>query len=299
MEKLKNQIAYFLKRYSKTDKPLLVLLGPTASGKTALSLEIAAEYNGEIISADSRQVYTYMDIGTDKILEPERRGIPHFLIDVTSPTERFTVADFKRLAEAKIEEILGRGKLPVLCGGTGLYIRSITENFDIPAENLEKRGELKKELDEKGSEALHEKLAQLDPENAAKISPKNGRYILRALEIFYATGQPKHAARLPSPYRILQIGLAPAREVLFERIHRRVDRQLERGLVEEVKSLLDKGFSPELPALQTLGYREIIAFLKGKGSLAAASELIKKNTRNFAKRQMTWFKKDKDVIILS
>lgn len=275
---------------------VLVILGPTASGKTALSLKIAGELNGEVISADSRQVYRGMDIGTDKILEGERRGIPHHLIDVAKPSDRFTVADFKKLAEEKIEEILARGRLPILCGGTGLYLRSITENFQIPPENPDFRRFLRQELEEKGATALHKKLAEVDPESAQKISPNNIPYLTRALEIFHTTGRPKQAARLPSPYRILQIGLNPPREVLFERIHRRVDSQLERGLVGEVKSLLAQGYSPNLAALKTLGYREIIEHMNGKISLNEAADLIKKNTRNFAKRQMTWFKKDKNVM---
>lgn len=280
-------------------KPLLVLLGPTASGKTALSLEIAKQFGGEIISADSRQVYKYMDIGTDKIPPEAQQGIPHYLIDIVEPDERFTVADFKKLAVEKIEEIEKCGKLSMLVGGTGLYIRSITQNFAIPLENPLLRQQLLKELEEKGPQALHEKLAQLDPENAAKISPNNAPYIVRALEIFMTTGKPKIDRKTPSPYQILQIGLNPLREILFKRIEKRVDEQINRGLTDEVKKLLQMGYPKDLPSMRTLGYREIVQYLEGKISLEQAVELIKQNTRNFAKHQMVWFKKDEDVVWVS
>lgn len=287
----------FLQKTSQTgEKPLLVLLGPTASGKTALSLELAKEFGGEIISADSRQVYIGMDIGTDKIPEEKREGIPHFLLNIVNPDERFTVADFKKLAEEKIEEILQRGHLPILVGGTGLYIRAITENFSFPKEDPVLREKLNEELARQGVDLLYEKLKKLDPENAAKIHPKNGRYIVRALEIFYTTGMPKKALREAPKWKILQIGLRPPLESLFERIHARVNSQIERGLIDETKVLLAKGYSKNLPSMNSLGYNEMIQYLEGNLSLEDAAQLLKKNTCAFAKRQMTWFKKDTDVI---
>lgn len=276
-------------------KPLIVILGPTASGKTALSLELAQQFNGEIISADSRQVYRHMDIGTDKISQESRRGILHHLLDIVNPDERFTVADFKARAEAVIDDILARGKLPILVGGTGLYIRAITENFEIPPENPQLRAQLMEELKKIGLDALYEKLQKLDPAAAEKIHPKNIRYIVRALEIFMATGKPKNDIKKTPEYRCLQIGLSWPREALFERIHRRIDEQIERGLIDETKKLLALGYSKNLPSINTLGYKEMMAHLEGALSLDDARELIKKNTRNFAKRQMAWFKRDKGV----
>lgn len=293
----KGLIEDFLNKCREGEKPpLLVILGPTASGKTALSLELAREFNGEIVSADSRQIYRGMDIGTDKISETARGGIPHHLIDVANPDERFTVANFKKLAEEKIDGIYGRGKLPMLVGGTGLYIRAITENFSIPPENPELRGGLYKELKRYGAEALHKKLQEVDPENAAKISPKNIPYIVRALEIFHITGKPKSAQKNPPKYRCLLLGMRRDLPILFERIHRRIDAQIESGLIEETQKLLAAGYSKNLGAMNSLGYQEIIEYLEGKISLDAARELLKKNTRNFAKRQMTWFKKDKGIV---
>lgn len=277
-------------------KPLIVILGPTASGKTALSLEIAQQFNGEIISADSRQVYRHMDIGTDKIPPEARQGMPHYLLDVANPDERFTVADFKAQAEIAIDDILARGKLPILAGGTGLYIRAITENFDIPPEDREVRAQLIKELKKTGPEKLHEKLKKLDPLTAAKIHPKNAPYIVRALEIIMLTGHPKNDAKNTPKYQCLQLGLSWPRETLFERIHRRIDEQIERGLVGETKKLLQLGYSKNLPSMNTLGYKEMTAHLDGASTLDEARELLKKNTRNFAKRQMAWFKKDKGII---
>lgn len=294
---LLERIEDFLKDcMEKGGKPLLVLLGPTASGKTALSIEIAKKFNGEIISSDSRQVYRYMNIGTDKIPEEKRDGIPHHLIDVVNPDERFTVADFKKLAEEKIEEILSRGHLPMLVGGTGLYIRTITENFSIPPENPEIRSELLKELEDHGINILYEKLHKFDPKSAAKIHSKNARYIIRALEIVITTGAPKPDRKELPRWHVLQIGRNPPHEILFERIHRRVNEQIDRGLVEETKKLLEMGYAKNLPSMSSLGYSEIIQYLEGNLTLDDAKELLKKNTRNFAKRQIVWFKRDREVV---
>lgn len=288
-------IKNFLGNYS-SEKPLLVLLGPTASGKTALSLELAKQYNGEIISADSRQVYRFMDIGTDKIPPGKREGIPHHLIDVVNPNERFTVADFKRLAEEKIDDILRRGKLPMLAGGTGLYIEVVTKNFSLPPENQKIRAELFEELNKDGAEALFERLKTVDPETASKISPQNIPYLIRALEIYHITGHPKNDQRNPPRYHCLKVGLNPPRELLFQRILERVDAQIKNGLLEETKNLLAKGYARTLPSMRSLGYSEMSAHLEGEISLEEAAELLKRNTRNFAKRQMVWFKRDVEII---
>ncbi|MEK7523554.1 MAG: tRNA (adenosine(37)-N6)-dimethylallyltransferase MiaA [Patescibacteria group bacterium] len=276
-------------------KPLLVILGPTASGKTALSLKLARQFDGEIISADSRQVYKHMDIGTDKIPTSKREGVAHHLLDVAEPSERFTVADFKRLAEEKIEEILARGKLPMLVGGTGLYLRAVTENFLLPPKSEVIQKEMEKELKIHGAEALHKKLAELDPKSAKKIHVNNLPYVMRALEIALITGRPKDDQQAAPRYRCLKIGLNWPREELFQRIHERIDEQFKNGLLQETQKLLEMGLSRSLSSMRSLGYREAAAHLAGEISQDDAHELLKKNTRNYAKRQMTWFRKETDI----
>lgn len=282
-------------------KPLLLILGPTASGKTALSLEIAREFGGEIISADSRQIYKRMDIGTDKIPFDKREGIPHHLIDVVEPDERFTAADFKLLAEEKIEEILARGRLPMLVGGTGLYIRIVVQNFALPKENPAVREKLTRELEKFGKEFLYEKLKKLDPDSAAKIHKNNVPYVMRALEILEETGKPKHDRQMAPKYECLLIGLFLPKEKLFERINARAENQIKRGLVEETRELLKTserkcGCGKSCAFENCIGYKEISQYLKGSLSLDEALEILKKNTRNFAKRQMTWFKKEPGIL---
>lgn len=295
MEAVKQSIKNFLQK-NYFENPLIVLLGPTASGKTALSLKLAREFNGEIVSADSRQVYLGLTIGTDKILESEREGIPHHLIDVTDPDKRFTVSDFKKMAEEKIDDILARGRIPFLVGGTGLYIRAVTDNFQIPEtkENFDVRNRLEKEVQEKGSEFLYERLQKVDPESAQKISKNNPRYIIRALEIYELTGRKKYDQKGVPKYKVLKIGLNVEKPVLDARISERVERQFERGLQEEVKRLLEK-YPSSLPSLQTIGYQELVPVISGKIPLETAKEEIKKHTSQFARRQMTWFKREKDI----
>lgn len=237
-----------------------------------------------------------MNIGTDKIPEEKREGIPHYLIDIVDPKERFTLADFKKLAEAKIEEILNLGKLPMLVGGTGLYINAITQNFSLPRENPALRAQLMKELEAVGSEELHKKLEHLDPVNAAKIHPRNTPYIVRALEIIMTTGEAKTDRKDPLRYNCLKIGLSWPYDLLFERIHKRIDEQLERGIVDETKKLLGMGYSRNLPSMRSLGYQEMAAYLNNELSFDDAKATLKKNTRDFAKRQMTWFKRDKEIV---
>lgn len=276
-------------------RPLIIILGPTASGKTAFSIEIAKKFNAEIVSADSRQIYRHMDIGTDKIPIEKREEIPHRLIDIVNPDERFTSAEFKKTAEEAINDILRRGKLPVLAGGTGLYIRAIAENFSLPPENPALRAKLTDELNRFGKEHLHKKLEELDPANAAKIHPNNPRYVLRALEILLATGSPKNDKKSCPQYDVLQIGLRRPKETLFKRITERIDEQIRRGLVDETKKLLSMGYCRTLPSMSSLGYGEMARYLNNEMTLEQAVEELKKNTRNYAKRQMTWFKKDKSV----
>lgn len=293
MDDLFSTIRDFL---SSRDRPLIVILGPTASGKTALSLDIAREFDCEVISADSRQVYRHMDIGTDKIMPDERAGISHHMIDIADPDERFTVADFKSQACAVIEDILRRGKVPILCGGTGLYIRSIVENFDIPeGENFDLRRTLYDRLTTEGAEKLHEELRRMDPESARKIDPRNHRFLVRALEINHMRGGPKNDRKKPPLFDILQIGVAREREELHRLINKRIIGQIERGLVNEVRKLLDMGYAPDLASMTSLGYREIVQYLRGEISLDKAIELIKRHTRQYAKRQLTWFRRDRDV----
>lgn len=290
---------------NKTKNPLLVLLGPTASGKTALSLKLAKKFNGEIISADSRQVYKHMDIGTDKIPLEKREGIPHFLLDVVDPDDRFTVADFKQLAEEKIDDIIARGKLPMLVGGTGLYIRAITENFAFPEHDAKIRNELYAELESMEAplgtsiarKKMHEKLTKLDPKSAEKIHFNNLPYVMRALEIVLSTGLAKTDQKNPKKYASLKIGLAWPREILNKRIDARVDNQIQNGLIEETQELQNLGYSSTLASMRSLGYREMAQYLSG-GLLKKedAINLLKKNTRHFAKRQMTWFNAEKDIV---
>jgi len=278
-------------------KPLVVIFGPTASGKTAISLEIAQKFNGEIISADSRQIYKYMDIGTDKVTPAQQNGIPHHLIDELEPNQEFTVADFKRAAMKAIEEILRRRNLPILAGGTGLYLNTILQNYQIPRvpPQHDLRLQLQKYYEQDGAHELFKILQEKDPDAAARIHPNNVRYVIRALEINIAGNGPKVDEKAEPMYEVFSIGLEWPREVLYERINGRVDELVNRGLVNEVKTLLMRGFDEKIPAMTSIGYQEIIAYIKGNCTLEEAVEEIKKNTRNYAKRQLTWFRHYSDV----
>ena len=294
---INQEVENFLNNGSK--KPhVLVLAGPTASGKTALSLDLAKRYNGEIISADSRQVYKKMDIGTEKIMPAEMAGIKHYLIDLVNPDEEFTLADYKRNAESAIEKILKTKKTPILCGGTGLYISAVIDNYTIPTvpPQTALRTELEEYAAKNGPQALYERLQEKDAGAAARIEhPNNVRYVIRALEIALS-GQQKKDQRGESKYDTLKLAYNWPREVLYERINSRVETQIDRGLIDEVKALLAAGYSPSLPSMSGIGYAEIISYLHGKITLPEAVELIKKNTRNYAKRQLTWFRRDQSII---
>ncbi|HPU94854.1 MAG TPA: tRNA (adenosine(37)-N6)-dimethylallyltransferase MiaA [Candidatus Gracilibacteria bacterium] len=291
---LKKELKSFLK---KAKNPLIVVLGPTASGKTALSIEIAHLVKGEIISTDSRQIYKGMEIGTDAISEKEQDGVPHHMLGIVTPDREFSLAEYKDEALKKIEEIKKRGNIPMLVGGTGLYISSIMEGYDVPriAPNKKLREKLYKEAEKHGNEYLHARLAKLDAASAEKIHPNNVRYVVRAIEINLLGGKNKiDNKKKKSPFDIFMVGLEWPRDELYERIDMRVDRQLERGLIDEVKKLLKK-YDEDLPAMSSLGLKEIVPYIKGEKSLEECTEILKKNTRNYAKRQLTWFRRYKNI----
>lgn len=276
--------------------PLVAIVGPTAVGKSALALEVAQRLGGEIVSADSRQIYRGMDIGTDKPTPEQRRLVPHYLLDVVEPDQVFTLAQYQRAAYDAIADIHRRGRLPLLVGGTGLYVRAVLEGLNIPEVPPDPalRSELEAFAAAEGAQALHARLAALDPDAAGRIDPRNVRRVVRALEVTLLTGVP--ISRLqqasPPPFRVLRIGLTRPRPALYARIDRRVDAMVEAGLVEEVRRLLQAGYSPSLPALTGLGYRQIIQYLQGEVSLAEAVAAIKQQTRRFVRHQYTWFRLD-------
>lgn len=280
--------------------PLIVVVGPTAVGKTRLAVRLCEELGGEIISADSRQVYRYMDIGTAKPSEEERRRVPHHLIDIVDPDEGFTLAQYQDLAYKAIDGVIRRGKVPFLVGGTGLYIKAVTEGFTIPRvePNPELRRRLYREAAEIGRDALHARLQVIDPIAAAKIAPRNLRRVIRALEVYEETGAPiSHWQRKePTPYRILWIGLTMPRAELYRRVDRRVDGMIERGLVDEVKDLVERGYSYALPSMSGLDYRQIGMYLRGEADLEEAMRLIKRDTRRFVRHQYNWFRLDDERI---
>jgi tRNA dimethylallyltransferase len=281
---------------------LLIVVGPTAVGKTRLGVELAKRWNGEVISADSMQIYRGMDIGTAKITEEEAEGIPHWGIDLVDPDQPFTVADYQEYAEAKIREIDARGKLPILVGGTGLYVRSITDYLDFTEADMDLsfRQALQKEAEEKGVSHLHDKLAQVDPVTAKRLHPNDLRRVIRALEVYHLTGKPMSEAYEEAPeepkYRMVMIGLTiHDRELLYERINQRVDLMIDQGLVDEVKRLLQKGYHKGLTSMQAIGYKEIISHLEGMMTLEESIEEVKRGTRRFAKRQLSWFRREKRI----
>lgn len=283
-------------------KPLLVLVGPTAVGKTDLSIHLARHYDMEIVSADSMQVYIGMDIGTAKVPPEIRREIPHHLIDICYPDEPYSVAQYQRDAVAAIEQIHGRGKIPLMVGGTGLYVRSVTHGYLFSQAPMDEtiRNKWKEFFQAHGQQALYEQLEARDAETARRLHPNDVKRIIRALEVYELTGLPfsqwqKQQQRQEPWYDVLTIGLWMERPLLYERINRRVDRMLEEGLVDEVARLLEKGYDESLPAMQGLGYKEIIAYLKGRWTFEQAVSELKKRTRRFAKRQYSWFRRQHDV----
>ncbi len=286
---------------SAEKKPLIILTGPTAVGKTELSLKLAEAVNGEIISADSMQVYRRMDIGTAKIKPEEMRGIPHHLIDVLDPREDFDVVTFKAMAKEALADIYSRGKIPIVAGGTGFYIQALLYDIDFQETRVsDYRKELTDYYEQNGAHALHERLRDIDPDSYSAIHENNVKRTIRALEFYHDTGYPisrhneEQKNRL-SPYHFAYFVLNDDRALLYERIEKRVDHMLEEGLVKEVEGLLSYGCRPDMVSMQGLGYKEIIAYLNGECSLEEAVYILKRDTRHFAKRQLTWFRRERDV----
>lgn len=280
-------------------QPLVIIAGPTASGKTAAAVELAVRVGGEIISADSMQIYRGLDIGTAKPTEEEKRGIPHHLLDVAEPEEPFSVADFAALARQAIGAAAARGALPILAGGTGLYLRAVADHLDFSQGewNPAIRENLKRRAEEEGNEALHRELEKIDPASAARIHPNDQKRMIRALEVVQVTGMTmteyqKQAAERPSPYRTLWVGLLWDREILYERINRRVDQMLSDEWIEEVRRMYPR---MRQTARQSIGYKELEQYLQGECTLEEAAEEIKRATRRYAKRQMTFFRADKRI----
>lgn len=282
--------------------PLVVICGPTATGKTDTAVQIAERMRGEIVSADSMLVYRGMDIGTAKPTTAQMCGIPHYLIDIIEPDQEYNAAVFQVQARAVLEDIIKRKKLPLLVGGTGLYIRAVIDNYDFSGISGSElyRKELQNEAADHGSALLHQRLQEIDPGAAAKFHPNDTRRIIRALEVYKLTGIPissyhKIDQQGRPIYDLLMFGLTSDREKLYQRIEQRVDQMIKSGLVEEVQRLLNRGFSPELSSMRGLGYKEIAEHLAGRLSLVQAVDILKRNTRRFAKRQMTWFRRDKRI----
>lgn len=280
-------------------QPLIVILGPTATGKTEVGILLAERWNGEIISADSSAVYRGLDIGSAKPTPEERRRVRFHLIDVADPDEVFTAARFRELALEAIADIQARGKRVFIVGGTGLYIRVLLHGFSLapPPADPEIRARWKKEVERVGAPALHERLKQIDPVAAARIHPNDAVRITRALEVYEMTGVPisqwQHQAHAELPS--LKFGLTMPRELLYQRIDQRVDKMIEQGMLQEVQRLLEKGYNPEQPALKGLGYRHLIGYILGRVGWDEAVRLWKRDTRRFAKRQITWFRKEPGV----
>ncbi|WP_404331557.1 tRNA (adenosine(37)-N6)-dimethylallyltransferase MiaA [Mesobacillus maritimus] len=284
----------------KQKEKLLVLIGPTAVGKTKLSIELARNFNGEVISGDSMQIYRGMDIGTAKITEEEMEGIPHHLIDIKEPDNPFSVAEFQELVRGKITEITSRKKLPMIVGGTGLYIQSVLYDYQFTeaASDNEFRIKLEQMAVEKGNEELHQRLREVDPESAERIHPNNLRRVIRALEIYHCTGKTMTEYQQEQQPELLYdtclIGLTMDRELLYNRINKRVDLMMEQGLVEEVKNLYDSGIR-DCQSIQAIGYKELYDYFDGRVMLEDAVENLKQNSRRYAKRQLTWFRNKMDV----
>lgn len=280
-------------------KPLIVIAGPTASGKTQTSVQLAKAIGGEIISADSMQVYRGMTIGTAKVLPEEMAGVPHHLIDVLNPDDGCSIAKFQSMVKEAMTDIYSRGKVPILTGGTGFYIQAIVNDIDFEETVGDKtyRHELELKAEEGGGQALYDQLKLVDPESAKAIHENNYKRVIRALEYHHQTGEKisNHNQReklKESPYNVAFYVLTMDRSVLYDRINRRVDAMVEGGLIEEVAGLLEEGYTPDLVAMQGLGYKEIIHYIQGTWSKEEAIEILKRDTRRFAKRQLTWFRRE-------
>lgn len=284
-------------------KPLIILTGPTAVGKTALSIGLAKAIGGEIISADSMQVYKYMDIGTAKISPEEMEGVPHYLIDEFDPADEFSVVKFQQYAKAYIRKIHENNKIPILVGGTGFYIQAVLYDIDFSDNDSDTtyREELEQLARDQGGEYLHARLREIDPDSAQAIHPNNVKRVIRALEYAKLTDSlisthNKEQRDKNSPYLSCYFVLTKDRAKLYEAIDRRVDLMLEQGLLKEVEELAARGYTRDLVSMQGLGYKELLAYLNGECSLEEAINILKRDTRHFAKRQLTWFKRERDVL---
>ena len=283
-------------------KPLIVLTGPTAVGKTKLSIALAKAVNGEIISADSMQVYKYMDIGSAKIRPEEMQGVKHYLVDELLPQEEFHIVKFQQMAKAAMKEIYAKGKIPVLVGGTGFYIQALLydSTFEDDESDYEYRDYLQGIADTKGAEVLHDMLKEADPESAEAIHANNVKRVIRALEFYKTTGRKisehnNEQRAKESPYNFCYFVLNDKREILYDRINRRVDIMFDNGLLDEVKHLSDMGLVKDDVAMQGIGYKEVFDYLEGRCDEAGLREMIKQDTRHFAKRQLTWFRREPSV----
>lgn len=282
--------------------PLIVLTGPTAVGKTQLSIQLAKRIGGEIVSADSMQVYRHMDIGSAKICPEQMQGVPHYMIDILEPDEEFHVVRFQELARAYIQDIYSRGRIPILTGGTGFYIQAILYDIDFTEteQDLSYRKFLETLEAEHGAGYLHQMLCEVDPDSAVKIHANNRKRVIRALEYYHETGEPisrhnEQERKKESPYRFAYFVLSDDRAHLYNRIDQRVDQMLKDGLLEEVRSLQQRGYTRNMVSMQGLGYKEILAYLEGECTLDEAIYILKRDTRHFAKRQITWFKRERDT----
>jgi tRNA dimethylallyltransferase len=281
--------------------PLVVILGPTASGKSALAIEIARRWEGEVVCCDSTQLYRYFDIGTSKLHGAEQRGVPHHLMDLLEPHEVFTAGDYRRKALEVLADLRRRCRLPVLTAGTGLYLRALLEGLaDAPGRSEELRERLRRRARLRGAEYLHRLLARLDPPTAARVAPRDAAKLIRAIEVCLASGRPmSELLRQPRPrlegFQPVKIGLMPPRAALYERIEQRARAMLEAGWAEEVRSLLARGFDPDLKPFQFIGYSELRAHLSGVVDLETAVRAIQQATRRYAKRQITWFRREPGV----
>lgn len=293
---------------SKTNsrEPLIILTGPTAVGKTNLSIQLAKAVGGEIISADSMQIYKKMNIGTAKITPEEMDGIPHYLVDEMDPSEEFNVVEFKRRALKAMEQIRRRGRIPIIVGGTGFYIQALLYDIDFSSHDEEEgyRKELRRLLSEKGSRYLHGMLEEVDPEYAASVHSNNAKRVIRALEFYHETGEKfsehnRQQRERISPYNFACFVLEMNREDLYKRINERVDRMMAEGLEEEVRSLWRAGYGRELVSMQGIGYKEFFDYFEKKASLEETVDQIKKDTRHFAKRQLTWFRREREIVWIS
>ena len=289
-----------------TKDKLIILAGPTASGKTSVSIDLAKRIGGEIISADSMQVYRGMDVGTAKIKADEMQGVKHYLINVLDPTEDFNIVKFQNMVKYSIEEIKQNGHIPILVGGTGFYIQSVIYDidFDKQDDNGDIRKALEEEYDKMGADFMYEKLKKIDSVSAENIHKNNKKRILRAIEYFLInnaliSAHNESQRKKDSPYDFRFFVLNPPRDILYDRINKRVDKMVEEGLVREVKSLKNAGLSIENISMQGIGYKEILEYLDGEITLDEAIDNIKQNTRHMAKRQVTWFKREKDVIYIN